>query len=141
MSKKTLVTFAFSILIVALFAFSYSYFSKYSPKILKKVNEVKGLSSIHTDDVPYPKDAVKIGTNQTPTSKQTTFRTGQDIQEVADFYKKTYSEKRWKSVNEKIEDGTATLSFRKEAETINIVITTEDENTTIVSIEKIQNNY
>ena len=141
MSKKAITTLIISISLMALFTFSYSYFSKYSPKILKKVNEVKGLSSINTDDVPYPKDAVKVGTNQTPTSRQTTFRTGINLQEVVDFYKNAYSEKRWGSVSEKIEDGTAIISFRKEGEKINIVITTENETNTIVSIEKIQENF
>jgi hypothetical protein len=138
MTKKVITTFALSIILVALFAFSYSYFSEYSPKVLKKVNEVKGLSSIYTDDVPYPKDAVKIGANQTPTSRQTTFRTSKSVQEVTDFYINSYSEKRWISVTEKIEDGTAILSFRKDEERVNIVITSEDESHTIVSIEKIQ---
>lgn len=137
MTKKVITTLAFSVLLIALFAFSYTYFSGYSPKVLKKVNEVKGLSSIYTDDVPYPNDAVKIGANQTATSRQTTFRTSKGVQEIAEFYKNSYSEKRWISVSEKAEDGTAILSFRKEEERVNIVITSEDAGHTIVSIEKI----
>jgi hypothetical protein len=137
MSKKILTTLAFSILTVTLLVFSYSYFSKYSPKVLKKVNEVKGLSSIYTDDIPYPRDAVKIGTNQTPNSRQTTFRTKNNLEEVTNFYKKSYAEKRWVSVSEEAEDETTVLSFRKEKETIKIVVTTESEDQTIVSIEKV----
>ncbi len=137
MSKdfKKLIPITVSLMII--FSLTYFYFSKYSPKVLKKVTEVKGLSSIYTDDVPYPSDAVKIGTNQTPTTRQTTFRTSNNIQDVSEFYKKSYQEKRWRSVNEKISDGTTVLSFQKENETISIVITTEDENNTVVSIEKI----
>ena len=80
-----------------------------------------------------------IGSNQTPTSKQTTFKTEKSLQEIIDFYKNSYSEKRWVLSSEKVKDETATLSFRKDTETINIVITVEDESQTVVGVEKISN--
>lgn len=140
MSKKIITMLTVSISLIALLSFSYSYFSKYSPKVLKKVSEVKGLSNIYTDDVLYLSDAVKIGSNQTPNSKQTTFKTGRSLREVIDFYKNSYNEKRWVLSSEKIDDETATLSFRKDTETINIVVTAENESQTVVSVEKINNN-
>ncbi|MBW6441413.1 hypothetical protein K0B04_00695 [Patescibacteria group bacterium] len=136
MSKKTLPIILSFALLIGLFTFTYIYFSKYSPKVLKKITEVKGLSSIYTDDVPYPRDAVKIGTNQTPTSRQTTFRTETPYQDIAVFYKNSYTEKRWRSVSEKITDSTIIMSYQKEGEVVTIVITEEGDNSTIVSIEK-----
>ena len=136
MYKKTLPIILSFTLLIGLFSFTYVYFSKYSPKVLKKVNEVKGLSSIYTDDVPYPRDAVKIGASHTPTSRQTTFRTETPYLDIADFYRNSYTEKRWRSVSEKITDTTIILSYQKEGEVVTIVITAEDDDSTIVSIEK-----
>jgi hypothetical protein len=130
--KETIILIS----LLALFSLSYFNFQKYQPKILKKIEEVKGLSSINTDDIPYPADAVKIGFYQTPKSKQTTFSTSKTISEVLEFYKNIYIDKTWKIINEKTVDKTSTVSYQKEKEVITIVATPEDNNKyTIVSIE------
>ncbi|NMB91354.1 hypothetical protein GYA37_00735 [candidate division WWE3 bacterium] len=124
--------------LLILFSLSYINFQKYQPKILRKIEEVKGISSINTDDVPYPSDAVKIGFYQTPKSKQTTFRTYKTQEEIQEFYRNIYSGKAWKIVNEKILENTSTVTYQKEKEVITIVITPEgNDKGTIVSIETI----
>lgn len=122
--------------LLALFSLSYFNFQKYQPKILKKVEEVKGLSSINTADVPYPTDAVKIGFYQTPKSKQTTFSTSKTVPEVIAFYRNIYGDKIWKLISEKISNSTSTISYQKEKEVITIVATYDEDNkNTVVSIE------
>jgi len=124
-----------SVLLILLFSFSYTVFSNYQPKVLKKVTEVKGLSNINTDDFPYPQDAVKIGANQTSISKQTTFSTRETLSNVVDFYKNTYLKDEWKIINSSAADNTETVSFKKSDQIINVMATKENESTTIVSIE------
>ena len=137
MLKKISSSLTITLALVILFSVSYIYFTKYSPKVLTKINEVKGLSNISTDDFPYPSDAVKIGTNRTPASSQTTFRTSKPKSEISEFYKNIYISQRWKNMGESVVEGTNVLNFKNDTETINIVITEEGNiGYTIVSIEK-----
>ena len=137
MSKRSLSIIAVSLSLVVLSSVSYLYFTHYSPKVLNKINEVKGLSSISTDEFPYPSDAVKIGTNRTLNSNQTTFRTSKLRSEVTEFYKNIYIGQRWKNMGESVVDDTNILNFKNDSETISIVITEEESlGYTIVSIEK-----
>ncbi len=136
MSKKVVQITILSVLLIILSSFTYFNFAKYQPKILKKIHEVKGLSNIITDDTPYPADAVKIGSNQTPNSIQTTFKTGKTQPEVQEFYKNVFSSKKWKLITEKTTDHTLTFAFKKEEETVTVVVTPqEDMDYTFVSIE------
>lgn len=138
MFKKPALLAITSLLLIGIFSVSYFYFSKYQPKALKRVTEVKGLSSINTDDFPYPSDAVKVGTSKTLNTTQTTFTTQKNIEDTVTFYKNTYSQKNWKTISENSAEGTSTISFQKDGETINIVLTEENENETIVSIESLK---
>ncbi len=134
MSKNNLKLFLSLFLILGIFSFSYFKFAKYQPKSLRKIEEVKGLSNINTDDTPYPSDAIKIGFIQTPKSKQTTFTTGKSFSEVQDFYRNIFSGKEWRLISEKQDSETLSFSYKKEGEIVNILITAEDGLTT-VSIE------
>jgi hypothetical protein len=138
MFKKPTLLAITSLILVGIFSLSYFYFSKYQPKALKIVTEVKGLSNINTDDFPYPSDAIKVGTSKTLNTTQTTFTTQKNIQDTVEFYKNIYSQKNWKTVSEKITNGTSTISFQKDGETINIVLTEENEGETVVSIESVK---
>lgn len=137
MSKNRLKILLSFVLIFGIFILSYIYFSIYQPKSLKKVEEVKGLSSINTDDVPYPMDAEIIGFSQTPKSSITTFKTSKTQSEVQEFYKNIYNSKKWKLVSERQSDGSLTISYQKEKETITIVVTQEAKaDYTTVSVEE-----
>ncbi|HPD73815.1 MAG TPA: hypothetical protein PLX95_00770 [bacterium] len=138
MIKKPAILILNFLLLIGLFSLTYLYFSRYQPKALKKVAEVKGLRNINTDDFPYPSDAVKIGTNKTLNTTQTTFTTQKNLSEVLEFYKKFYTQKNWNNINEKSSGGTAMISFRKDTETVNIVLTTEQSDGTVVSLESVK---
>ena len=138
MFKKPAVILISLLLLIGMFSLTYLYFSKYQPKALKKIPEVKGLRNINTDDFPYPSDAVKIGTNKTLNTTQTTFTTKGSINDTVEFYKKFYTQKNWNNVNEKSAEGTTTISFRKDSETVNIVLTTEKNDGTVVSLESVK---
>lgn len=138
MLKKPAVILISLLLLVGLFSLTYFYFSRYQPKALKKIPEVKGLKNINTDDFPYPSDAVKIGTNKTLNTTQTTFTTKGNLNDTVEFYKKFYTQKNWNNVSEKATEGTTTISFRKDSEMVNIVLTTEKNSGTVVSLESIK---
>lgn len=133
-TKLTLV----SVFIISIFSFSYISFLKYQPKILKKVEEVRGLSTINTDDIPYPADAIKIGFSQTPKSRLTTFQTSKTQKEVEVFYKNIFSGKKWKLITEKYFGETLTFTYQKDRETITVIATSQEDNEhTVVSVEVI----
>lgn len=138
MFKKPAVILISLLLLMGMFSLTYFYFSKYQPKALKKIPEVKGLRNINTDDFPYPSDAVKIGTNKTLNTTQTTFTTKESLDDTVEFYKKFYTQKNWNNVNEKSAEDTTMISFRKDSETVNIVLTTEKNNGTVVSLESVK---
>ncbi len=138
MFKKPAVILISLLLLIGMFSLTYLYFSKYQPEALKKIPEVKGLRNINTDDFPYPSDAVKIGTNKTLNTTQTTFTTKGSLNDTVEFYKKFYTQKNWNNVNEKSAEGTTTISFRKDSETVNIVLTTEKNDGTVVSLESVK---
>ena len=138
MFKKPAVILISLLLLMGIFSLTYFYFSKYQPKALKKIPEVKGLRNINTDDFPYPSDAVKIGTNKTLNTTQTTFTTKESLDDTVEFYKKFYTQKNWNNVNEKSAEDTTTISFRKDSETVNIVLTTEKNDGTVVSLESVK---
>lgn len=138
MLKKPLALIISLLILVGLFSLTYLYFSRYQPKALKKVAEVKGLRNINTDDFPYPADAMKIGTNKTLNTTQTTFTTKGSLNDTVEFYKKFYTQKNWNNVNEESTEETTTISFRKDSETVNIVLTTEKNDGTVVSLESVK---
>lgn len=114
---------------------SYIYFIKYQPKALKKLSEVRGISTIKTDEIPYPVDAQKLGFYQTPTSKQTTFQTSKTLEEIEQFYKNIFTTKGWELTLEKFSDQTSKRVYQKKNAEATIVATTQEDKTTVVSIE------
>lgn len=129
--KLTLVSF----LLVLASATSYIYFIKYQPKALKKLSEVRGMSTISTDEIPYPTDAQKLGFYQTPTSKQTTFQTAKTLEQVQQFYSNIFTTKGWELTLENLTDNTTKHVYQKRNSKATIVATTQQDQTTVVSIE------
>jgi hypothetical protein len=124
-----------SVFLVLTSVSSYIYFTRYLPKALKKLAEVRGASTMNIDVIPYPIDAQKLGFNQTPTSKQTTFQTSKTLDEVSQFYKNIFTTKSWDLTLEKSSANTIKLGFQKNNAKATIVATTQEDNTTVVSIE------
>ncbi len=114
---------------------SYIYFIRYQPKALKKLSEVRGVSTIKTDAIPYPTDAQKLGFNQTPTSRQTTFQTSKTLNEVQQFYNNIFTTKGWELTLEKFSDRTSKHVYQKKNAKATIVATAQEDKTTVVSIE------
>ena len=114
---------------------SYVYFTRYLPKALKKLSEVRGASTISTDEIPYPTDAQKLGFNQTPTSKQTTFQTSKTLDEIKQFYNNIFTTKSWDLTLDKSSDNTIKLIYQKRNSKATIVATAQKDKTTVVSIE------
>jgi hypothetical protein len=118
---------------------SYIYFIKYQPKALKKLSEVRGVTTMSTDSIPYPTDAQKLGFNQTKNSKQTTFQTSKTLDEIQQFYKNIFTTKGWDMTLEKLSDQNGKQIYQKNNSKATIVSTAQRDNTTVVSIEVIGN--
>lgn len=131
--KTGLVILSFFLLFASLA--SYIFFLKYQPKALKTLSEVRGVSTMQSDNIPYPVDAVKLGFNQTPDSKQTTFQTAKTLDEVKQFYKNIFTSKDWVLTTDSSTDQTMKQTYQKKNDKASIVGTVQDKNITIVSIE------
>lgn len=132
--NKVKLTLVSSFLVLVSVA-SYIYFIRYQPKALKKLSEVRGVSTIKTDKLPYPIDAQKLGFYQTPTSKQTTFQTSKTLEEIEQFYKNIFTTKGWELTLEKFSDQTSKHVYQKKNSKATIVATAQKDQTTVVSIE------
>jgi len=131
--KKALVGL---ILLVGTSSTSYVIFSKYTPKILRKLEEVKGVTTVSADTLPYPPDSKKIGFFETSKVKQTTLQTKKDLGEIDQFYRNIYLSKRYYIVSEKNTDTLLELKFKKGGEkTVILATRQEDSDYTTFSIE------
>lgn len=135
MSNNKIKLALLSSFLVLISASTYVYFIKYQPKALKKLSEVRGVSTIRTDEIPYPIDTQKLGFYQTPTSKQTTFQTSKTLDEIEQFYKNIFTIKGWELTLEKLTDQTSKHVYQKKNAKATIVATTQEDQTTVVSIE------
>lgn len=127
-----------SLVLLPVFIGSYIYFLKYQPKALKKIEEIKGVSTIATDEFPYPVDAKKIGFTQTPNSSQTIFQTSKTPLDVLKFYKNIFEAKNWIPSGEGVLDHTTSITYQNKGEKVTIVATSEENSLTVVSINEIE---
>ncbi|MBU0535109.1 hypothetical protein KKC62_02965 [Patescibacteria group bacterium] len=132
--NKVKLTLVSSFLVLVSVA-SYIYFIRYQPKALKKLSEVRGVATIKTDAIPYPTDAQKLGFNQTPTSKQTTFQTSKTLDEIQQFYNNIFITKGWELTLEKLSEQTSKHVYQKKNSKATIVATAQEDQATVVSIE------
>jgi len=138
-NKTGLVLVSFFLVFASLS--SYIFFVKYQPKALKTLTEVRGVSTMSSDNMPYPIDAVKLGFNQTPNSKQTTFQTAKTIDEVKQFYKNIFTSKDWTLLTETVTDHTLKLTYELKKDKASIVATSQEKGATVVSIEITGNSF
>ncbi len=111
---KAIVGSAF---IYVLFAGSYWFFASYKPKALSEVREVRGYQvQQETDvfDLPYPRYATGLATDQTLNTKKFTFQTDKSPQEVQSFYSNILLGDDWKLKKEGNTDNFYTAEYKKD---------------------------
>lgn len=126
-----------SLFLITLFAFAYMSFEKYQPKILRKIEEVKGIRKTTESDLPLPGGSTKVGFNRTSESTQTTFQTEKNVEEVLKFYKNVFKEREWVLESETTTQNSSICKFKKSDKLITIISSRqEDASYTVVSIEE-----
>jgi len=118
-----------------LLIFVYIRFQDYKPKVLKQIQEIKGIS-IKRDVLPYPTGSVKISETSSLTNNHITLKVPVDYKKVKSFYENILLERGWKIESEETNNTFHILKFKQKKETITIISTLEMEDSNIiVSIE------
>jgi len=105
-----------SALIYVLFVGSYWFFASYKPKALSEVREVRGYQvQQETDafDLPYPRYAKGLASDQTLNTKKFTFETDKSPQEIQSFYSNILLGDDWKLKKEGSTGNFFTTEYKK----------------------------
>ena len=132
-SITLVITFASLLIAVAL---SYANFTKYQPKILKKIEEVKGLKAVSNIELLYPDNVEKVSSSQTEFTSQTTYKTTRTQDQLRFFYKNLLTDLGWQEESIKLSANTMTYKFKKQNGLATINTQTLD-GSTLVSLEMI----
>lgn len=129
--------YALPIILVCLGVLTYIRFQNYQPKLLKQLQEVKGIVAVKPDMLPYPLESTKIAETKTETTEHVTIQTTADHIKVKNFYENILLEKEWKIESQETNSKFSILKFKRGNQTINIISSLEkdDADKTIVSIE------
>lgn len=124
-------------LVITLGTLFYLNFQNYQPKILKQIEEVKGLKTSREVEIPQPQGSEQIAVNQTSETKQVTFRTTKTPMEVQDFYKNIFRDKTgWKVEIEAQRNSFLITKYKNGDQLVTVLSSKEDgEETTIASVE------
>jgi len=115
--KQKVKAIAASALIYVMFIGSYWFFSSYKPKALSEVREVRGYQTQKETDVfdlPYPRYAQGLASDQTLNTKKFTFQTDKSPQEIQNFYSNILLGDDWKLKKEGSTDNFFTTEYRKD---------------------------
>jgi hypothetical protein len=133
-NKKTLTLTLSSILLISLTSFSYIYFTGYQPKVLRKLEEVKGIRKVNAIELLYPDNAEKISFNQTADITQVSYRTLKSQEYIKTFYKNLFTDMGLKEESIKKTDTSLIYKFKGEGKAVT-VITQKETDSTLVSVE------
>jgi hypothetical protein len=107
--------------------FSYTNFRNYKPKILKQIEEVKGIKDENQLFLPYPRGSQKIGFNKTSEGEQVTFQTNLNLTQLREFYNSVFYEKGWEVETETVEDTFMITEFKSKYSLVTIKATLQPE--------------
>lgn len=128
-----------SLLLVALFAVttaSYLYFTGYQPKILRKVEEVKGIKKVNSVELLYPDGAEVISVSQTMDSSQASYKTLKTQDYMQAFYKNLFSDMGWEEESILNQNGSLIYKFKTTGKAATIIMQKiAEDGSTLVSLE------
>lgn len=136
-NKKTLLFVLGSIALVVLTSLSYFYFAKYQPKILRKIEEVKGIKKVNSLELLYPENAERISFSQTVDGSHASYRTDRTQQYVKAFYKNLFLDMGWEEESIKETQDSLIYKFKTDGKAATI-ITQKETDTILVSVEMIK---
>jgi hypothetical protein len=134
-NKQRTITLALSSLfLIGITTFSYIYFVKYQPKILRKIEEVKGIKKVSSIELLYPNNVEKISFSQTTERTQVSYRISKPQEYIQTFYKNLFADMGW--VEESISKSETSLIYKfKTVGKAATVITQKETDSTFVSVE------
>jgi len=107
-----------SVFISVMFVGSYWLFASYRPKALSEIREVRGYTTHNEEldvfDLPYPRYAKGLASDQSINSKKFTFETDKAPLEIQTFYKNILLEDDWKLKKEGNIDYFYTSEYKKD---------------------------
>lgn len=116
-NKQKVKAIMVSAFIYALLVGSYWFFASYRPKALSEVREVRGYQTQQETDVfdlPYPRYAQELSSDQTLNTKKFTFQTDRSPQEVQNFYSNILLGDDWRLEKEGSTDNFYTTEYKKD---------------------------
>jgi len=133
-NKKNTSLVLSSLLLIALTSFSYIYFTKYQPKVLRKIEEVKGIRKVNDIELLYPDNAEKISFSQTSQRTQVSYRISKPQEYIQAFYKNLFLDMGLNEESIRKTDTSMIYKFKTEGKAVT-VITQKEDGTTLVSVE------
>jgi hypothetical protein len=91
-SKFTVITL---LLLLVASVGSYFFFQTYRPKVIRQVEDVKGLQTISDSGISFPEGAEKVSTSTTSGTKQSTFYSQKSKEEIQAYYKNIFLSNKW----------------------------------------------
>lgn len=115
---------------------SYYLFQTYKPRVISAEQEVKGTSVSHDFDLPMPIGSEKICTSQTLNTRQTTFQTKRNAEEILLFYQNIFTDRKWMPDTISNEDNISVNTYKFEDYLAVITVTKQsDDDYAIVSLK------
>ena len=121
-------------MLFALTTFAYVYFTNYQPKILKKIEEVKGIKSSSSIELLYPENAEIISFSQTTNGSQTSYKISKPETYMQMFYKNLFLSMGWEEESIRKFEGSLIYKFKMTGKRATIIMQ-ENEGITLVSLE------
>jgi hypothetical protein len=131
--KTALLALSF-LALVAMTTASYVYFVKYQPKVLRKIEEVKGIKKVSAIELLYPENVEKISFSQTTEGTQVSYRIFKPQEYIQTFYKNLLLDMGWEE--ESIIKSETSLIYKfKIKGKVATIITQKEPDATLVSVE------
>ncbi len=134
--KPTLLILT-TLALVAVTTVSYVYFVEYQPKVLRKIEEVKGIKKVDAIELLYPDGVEKISFSQTLETTQISYRIARPQEYIQTFYKNIFLDMGWKE--DSIQQSETSLVYKFEtAGKGATVIAQKEPDAILVSVEIIK---
>jgi hypothetical protein len=122
------------LILVAVTAVSYIYFVRYQPKVLRRIEEVKGIKKVNAIELLYPDNVEKISFSQTTEATQVSYRTIKSKEYLQNFYRNIFLDMGWEEESIKQSVVSLIYKFKTEGKAATI-ITQKEPDATLVSVE------
>jgi hypothetical protein len=114
---KNLPLFLFAIVAIV----SYLFFLKYQPKVLRKIEEVKGTRTIDALESFYPGKVDKLAANKTTEGTQIIYNTTKSQEQLIQYYKYLFADFGWEVESLGLTETSFIYKFKKDSKLVTII--------------------